>query len=102
MSILGSKMRDVTAFAPETGCAQNTTASAIWHITKPLSGLRALPAIVRDRERRVSSIALLLARSAGANPKISPVKIAVRLQKGRHANPSGCHRRGAADQARSE
>src|SRR5207253_9689457 len=29
-----------------------TNANAIWHATKPLSGLRAVPAIVRDRERR--------------------------------------------------
>ena len=84
MSIPGFKDERRKSVRPRTPAAlNNTSASAIWHMTKALKGLRALPAIVRDRERRVSLMALLLARNAGISPKISPVKTEVETAKRR-------------------
>ncbi len=60
---------------------RSTSASAIWDTTNPLSGLRAVPAILRERNRRISSMAVFFARNAGINPKTSAVKIELVMAK---------------------
>ena len=74
MSIPGLREAKRTSVRPRTPAAlSNTRASAIWHTRNALRGVRVFPAMVRERERRVSSIALLFARNAGINPKMRAV-----------------------------